>query len=202
MQLVMQKVHGGFTISYSIHDGWSETLTGIYFLLKLLSSSESSPTNIEREHLARISIVSSHHLIEIMFFRTVERYIRERYSLIPSEVVAPIKGCLQGQDRIGIYNALREWPKLLLNTGAGFDFGKEPFQSQELLREKRNRVIHYRAESATFALAAAAYYTTVKVSESREQTFFPGCTFTYQGFVSKVPPMSKELFAKAFSREA
>jgi hypothetical protein len=145
--------------------------------------------------------VSSHHLIEITFFSTVERYIRERYSSIPSEVVTSIEGCFQGQDRIGIYDVLREWPKLLLNTRAGFDFEKEPFQSQELLREKRNRVIHYRAESATFALAAAAYYTAVKVSKAIEQTFFPGCTFTYQGFVSKVPPMSKGLFAKVFSRE-
>lgn len=190
----MQKVYGGFGISYAIHDSWTETLTGAHYLLRLLSSPASSPTNVEREHLARLIIISSHHLIEIMFFGTVDRYIRDHYSSIPSNIVATLEPYLQGQDKIGIYSALREWPRLLLNASAGFDFGREPFQSQELLRWKRNGSIHYEADSATFALAAAAYYTAVKVSEAIEQAFFPERPFSYQGFVSKAPPLSTEYF--------
>lgn len=178
----MNTVTMTFHISWEVHDNWTEILAGTYFILNgpLKETTEKIPALI----LARNVIITSHQLVEVMFFNTVRKYIDDHKSQLSSDVITEFEN--GWKENIGIKQAMKNWPSLLV--GRSFDTSQEPFSSQERLRSLRNESIHWPAGNSVRELAHSAYYTSVIASEHVCTHFFTWKGSDYSKFVTRYAP--------------
>jgi len=184
--------------SYRIFDVWSEVLAGTHYLLTQVSATDSTVPKVERGFLCRLVLVSSHQLVEIALYDTIKRFIDQNRDTIHPEVTRRVESQL---GRASLHRAIRDWPWLLLRDASVLDFSREPMQSQEALRIRRNKVVHTMSESASVQLASAGYYTGIAVSRHIHATFFPDRPFQYEGFVDAFPPLTEELLSAVVTGE-
>jgi len=191
----MRAVSKELTIAYQIHDNWTEILTGTYFILNgpLQEENKKIPAII----LTRTVIILSHQLVEVMFFNVVQKYINNHGSQISEEDHAKIKKGFD--DRIGIKDAMKEWPSLLV--GRSFNRSQEPFSSQEQLRLLRNKSIHWPSRSSVVDLAHSAYYTGVGASESIYSHFFAWERSEYSKYVKRYSPCTNTYLVREMQKK-
>lgn len=172
----MRPVDVTFTMSWSIHDSWTETLAGTHYLLSLFSASHSIG---DKAHLCRLVLISANHLIEKLFFDLCSEVLskdKELYTNIRAEF-----------DRKSLYTAMNEWPQKLVPGSLPFDFNVEPFLSADELRKQRNKSIHKESESVSLEMAKKAMYTSVETCKCIWNYFKPTQKFKYEEFLNKYP---------------
>jgi hypothetical protein len=178
----MKEVTTTLSLSWEIHDNWTEILAGTYYLLNgpLRAESKKLPVII----LARAVIIMSHQLVEMMFFNVARKYIDDHQTKMDKDKVTEIENGLR--ENIGIKEAMKSWPQMLV--GKPFDMSREPFSSQERLRLLRNKTIHWPASHSVEELAHSAYYTGVIASEHVYSHFFKWQGSEYENFTKRYAP--------------
>ncbi len=170
----MRRVTSSFTISFDIHDAWTETLAGSVFLINLLKAQDNIG---DKSHLCRLVLISANHLIEKLFFDLVGEFASDSF-------VKSIGGKKKYKNE-SLFNAMKYWPQELLANYNGIDFTQEPFLSADLLRKQRNGAIHKNSEFVTLEMAQKALYTAFDTCMSLWVIFHGSKPFKYQGFVNK-----------------
>ena len=170
----MRRVTSSLTISWDIHDSWTETLAGSVFLINLLKEQNKVG---DKAHLCRLVLISANHLIEKLFFDLVSEFSNENF-------IQSIGGKKIYQ-RSSLCNAMHEWPQKLLPNNTGIDFTQEPYLSSDLLRKQRNSAIHKNSELVSLEMAQKALYTALDTCNSIWILFHGSAPFKYQGFVEK-----------------
>lgn len=170
----MRTVTSSLTLSWDIHDSWTETLAGSVYLINILREQEKVG---DKAHLCRLVLISANHLIEKLFFDLVSEFSTETF-------IEKIGGQKKYENE-SLYNAMHEWPQMLLSNCAGIDFSEEPYLSSELLRKQRNRSIHKFSELVTLEMARKALFTALNTCISLWELFKGDKAFKYKGFVKK-----------------
>lgn len=190
----MHTISSTLTLSWDIHDNWTEILAGTYFILN--GPLEETTKKIPALILTRTVIITSHQLVEVMFFNTVRKYIDEQKSQLSTDAIAEIEDGFK--ENIGIKKAMKNWPLLLV--GRSFDRSREPFCSQERLRSLRNESIHWPSGNSVRDLAHSAYYTGVIASEHIYSHFFLWEESEYSKFVIKYPASTSTHLVRAIQK--
>ena len=102
----MHTVTKALHLSWEVHDNWTEILAGTYFILN--GPLEETTKKIPAIILARNVIITSHQLVEVMFFNTVRKYIDDHKSRLSSDVITEIENGFKknrnktGNDKLAI----------------------------------------------------------------------------------------------------
>ena len=168
----MRRVTNSLTLSWDIHDSWTETLAGSVYLISLIREQNAVG---DKSHLCRLVLISASHLIEKLFFDLV--------SEISTDSFVEEIGGQKKYENVSLYNAMHEWPQKLLPNCSEIDFSQEPFFSSELLRKQRNRSIHKNSEFVNLEMAQKAIFTALHTCISLWALFQGNKPFKYQGFV-------------------
>ena len=185
----MKTVTASFTISYSIHDSWTELLSGTRTLLDF--AEEQSDESVIEVNLLRLVLVSSHQMIEVMFFLQINEAVKDH----PETVKKLLQYDLDR--RISFRDAMEKWPVILTNQK--FNFGSEPFQSMIRLSNLRNSAIHHTASVPKDSVGESAFYTAIESSKAIYNHFNSGQwgKSEYAKFVESNQAKSKLLLLKA-----
>lgn len=197
----MKKVGIEITLKFDIHDGWSETLEGLMYLIDQIEALERNGDTLNKLYLTRLTIISSTYLAEQVFAISVQKFIT---GVLAASANTLVKNLLANWKeryslkRVGISRAMEEWPKEL--TGQPLDFGKEPLQSLKSLIERRNDIIHKLYDTTKYdkaiEIARSAFYTAIEASKTIESHFFPGKVFSYQDWLDRFQMSSGVFFCK------
>jgi len=183
---------------YSIHNSWTEVLTGTHFVLTLMSSQDHQFVKIERIHLARMVIITASQLVEMMFKETVDSYIEQNSDKLCKCCLRRIES--DNKKQIGIEKAMKTWTPMLIGESQGFDFNQNTIQAYNTLRFRRNETIHNAMHEYSQDFANSAYYTALKTSEEIWEKFFPDKQFVYAEWVKKMPASTDVLFNSLWDR--
>jgi hypothetical protein len=189
------------TLTFSIHDGWTETLEGLMYLIDQIEALERNDDALKKLYLTRLTIISSTYLAEQVFAISVQKFITGALAVSANTLVNNLLANWKERysiKSVGISRAMEEWPKEL--TGKPLDFGKEPLQSLKILMKKRNDIIHRLYDTTQYdkaiEIARSAFYTAIEASKTIEAHFFPGKDFSYQGWLDKFQMSSRVFFCK------
>lgn len=154
--MALKKVTASLTMSWSIHDSWSELLFGTRLLLDILES--QGHNTIAKVNLLRLVLVSSFQMTEVMFFAQLKKCIDAQ--------PMPMKELFEYdlKNRITFNEARNKWPEILI--GKGLDFSSEPMQSMKSLSDLRNAAIHHIAECPEIDIGESAFYTAIESSKN------------------------------------
>ena len=188
----MKIMTASIQISYSIHDSWTELLSGTRTILDF--AEKQNGERVIEVNLLRLVLVSSHQMIEVMFFSQIKEAIKGH-----SEIV---KKLLQYDldRRISFREAMDKWPEILTNRN--FNFGSEPFQSMVCLSKLRNSAIHYTASAPKENIGESAFYTAIESSKAIYNHFNDGgwSKSEYAKFVESNQAKSKLLLQRALQK--
>lgn len=191
--MVMKTVTASFTISWSIHDSWSELLAGTRFLLDILES--QGHDKIAKINLLRLVLVSSFQMTEVMFFTQLKKCIDAQSESIRKLLEYDLK------NRISFSDARDKWPEILI--GKKLDFSSEPMQSMKSLSDLRNAAIHHTAECPVIDIGEGAFYTAIESSKYVYNHFNGGSwqSSEYRKFVNDNQAKIKTLLRKALNEQ-
>jgi hypothetical protein len=179
----LRPVDRTFTLSWLIHDSWSETYVGTRKLIYEVLPSKSSELTGETAALCQLAIVGANHMMEVALF-----------SLIRPSIGAqpPAFSITQAQfDDAGYYKALTSCVAAI--AGVQPDLSIEPFLSTAVLRKRRNDTVHKTSAIATVEMARAALYSAVEGTKALYAHF--GKPFRYQPFMEKYPMPTESWFS-------
>lgn len=197
----MKKVSIETIYKYSIHDGWTETLAGLVYLIDQIEALEKKGDTVNKLYLTRLAIISSTYLAEQVFVKSLVKFITDALNASTNALLNNLLGDWEKRyslKKIGVSRAMEEWPKEL--TGKPLDFSKEPLQSLRKLIDKRNDIIHRINDTTKYDkaidIARSALFTAIEASKALEAHFFPGKDFSYQVWLDKFQLSSGVFFCK------
>ena len=170
----MRRVTSSFTMSWDIHDSWTETLVGSVFLIGLLKDQNKIG---DKAHLCRLVLISANHLIEKLFFDLIEEFADDDF-------IKKVGGKKKYKEA-SLYYAMNTWPQLLTSNSSSIDFESEPFVSASLLRKQRNSSIHKNSELVSLEMAQKALYSAIESCKSLWKLFHNEKPFKYDRFLKK-----------------
>lgn len=151
----MKTVRSAFTISYEIHDSWTELLSGTRYLLDVLT--EQNPGKIPRVNLRRLVVVTSYQMVEVMFFTQLIARVHSESADLERALNFDLKR------NISFESAREKWPEIVMKEK--LPLGQEPLQSMIQLGRLRNAAIHHSASSPDKEIGEGALFTSIQASE-------------------------------------
>ena len=188
---VVKRVTASIEISWSIYDSWTELLTGTRMLLDF--AEERNGKSIEDANLLRLVLISSHQMIEVMFFSQLETCVNNHPEVVKTLFQYDMLR------RISFSDARGKWPAIV--TGSVLDFSSEPLQSMKSLSTLRNAAIHHTATAPKTDVGESAFFTAIEASKAIYNHFNQGqwSASEYAKFVESNQAKSKILLRKALS---
>jgi hypothetical protein len=208
----MIEVSAQHDCSYFRHaNAWTETLEGIFYLIKHIKELEQIGDTVNKTYLARLVIISSCYLAEQTFTQVSKKYFQDNLKKITTNSIADSFLKYQMVEwfdnntvkKIGISRAMEKYPVMLI--GKSLDFGRNPMQSLKLLMDKRNDIIHKISDLTNYTNATdisySAFFTVIEASKYIEDHFFPGKVFSYQEWLDRYPNLKSQYFDIILSKK-
>lgn len=185
----MKTVGKTLTISWEVHDSWTELLAGTRYLLDLIR--EKDLTKIPRITLVRLTLVTAYQMTEIMFFRQLRQKVESKNSSLTRALEYDLR------EKISFEKARRKWPEVIM--GITLPLGEEPLQSMEKLGQLRNSAIHYTATSPSKDIGECALFTAIEASKTIYNFFNGECwnESEYSKFAERYKSRSSSFIASS-----
>lgn len=169
-------VSRSLTISWSVHDSWSESFIGTRHLIyNVIPPDDGHHRAVENGALCQLGLIGANHLMEISLYKVLSTLIES-----PGDQLPLIKSLL---DDANYYQMLTRW--LPAATGTSIKIGEEPFLSTESLRRRRNATAHKTSAVATIQMVRSALYSSLQGCRAIYQS--AGIDFPYEQFITKYP---------------
>lgn len=166
-------------------DHWSTTYVGAHWLATDELPEKQYQTLPRHGPLSQLVLLSSHHLVEVMFFKCVDSILNAS----PGNF-ADIEKEFRNENDNGNYvkfgSAIKKWPQKLV--GQSFDESQEPFKSMMLLKDRRNATIHKESALVSLDMARSALFSAVQASRAiSEHLLDVGSFSNYEAVLRKYP---------------
>lgn len=171
------------TISYTVHDTWTEAFIGTRHLVYELLPEPSKKPSTEARTLSQLALIGANQLMEIALFRLLLPYTRStgRLSNLTESLLKEATYAVM----------LNRWVPAAV--GVPVNISAEPLVSTEALRRKRNDTIHKTSAPVSVAMARSALATAVAGSKSLYAHFSQ--PFPYDGFLVRWQLPEEQLFS-------
>lgn len=170
----LQSVSSTLTISWSIHDSWSEAFVGARRLVYELLPQPNERQSAEDGALCQLALVGSNHLMEVALYKLLQPFAAASGSGVASLTAALL-------EEASYHQMLTRW--LPAACGKAVDVQAQPYKSTEALRRRRNAVVHKSSAPTTIPMARAALFSSVQ--GCRALFAHAGVAFPYEGFIQK-----------------
>jgi len=166
-------------------DSWSEPYVGAYWIVSRQLPAEQHQTASHHGPLCQMVLLTSHHLVEVMFFKCVRSLIERRPG---------VHGKIEtGYEKANFGAAFKAWPSVLVGTP--FDMDSEPFKSAVRLATQRNATIHKESALVTLDMARSALFSAVRASEAIADHLLGPGAFKYGPVLAKYTLAEAEWFS-------
>lgn len=181
--MTLTPVHASFTVSWLVHDSWSEAYVGARRLTYVVLPPPSKKLSAEECALCQLALVGANHLMEIALYKMLLPCTKQsaKFSALTEALL----------DDASYFLMLTKWFPAAF--GSGVDLKSEPFVSTERLRRRRNDTIHKTSAFATNAMAKSAMYSAVEGVKALYA--IAGQTFPYDTVLAKYPQLTEEPFS-------
>ena len=182
--MALISAHGSFTISYSIHDTWTELYLGTRRLIYEIIPPVGQRLTAEERAMCQLALIGANQLMEITLYKILIPYAED------SKKFAKFTTTLLEE---ASYNKMmKNWLPVI--TGTHLNFNEEPFKSTERLRKQRNDTIHKTPAYTTNAMARSAIFSSVEGTIALYQVF--GIAFPYRDWLDRYPQQIEEPFSR------
>ena len=179
----MALVTSSVSLSWSIHDSWTEAFVGTRKLVYELLPSTTFSAKAEDGALCQLALVGANHLMEIAIYKILLPHTKAtgQLSILTQKLL----------EQASYHSMLTDWLPTI--AGTQLNLQVEPLLSTETLRKRRNKTIHKSSALATVEMAKAALYAAVHGTKA----FYhhSGTAFPYVSFLQKYPLENEPWFS-------
>lgn len=181
--MTLTPVHASLTMSWLVHDSWSESYVGTRRLTYELLPPPGQKLSPEEHAMCQLALIGANHLMEVALYKILLPHIKEsgRFSLLTQALL----------EDASYFQMLTKWLPAI--SGASLPLTAEPFTSTERLRRRRNDTIHKTSALATNTMARSAMYSAVE--GARALFSIAGTEFPYEAVLKKYPQQVEEPFS-------
>lgn len=174
-------------------DGWSTTYVGAHWLATSELPAKQYQTSPRHGPLSQLLLISSHHLVEVMFFQCVHLILNASPGRF-SDIEKTFQDENENKKFITFGNVVKKWPQSLVSHP--FDMSNEPFKSMECLKNRRNATIHKESALASLDMARSALFSAVQASRAISEHLLGAGSFDkYEAVLRKYPLPSEPWFS-------
>ena len=176
-------VSASFTMTWLIHDSWTESYVGVRRIAYEILPPPSAKQTAEDGALCQLALVGANHLMEVALFKILRPHAQA------TGTVAQLTEALL--EEASYFQMLTRWIPAV--SSKRLDLSAEPFLSTERLRKRRNNTIHKTSALATVQMARSALYSAVEAS--KELYMHAGAPFPYDAHLAKYPQAHESHFS-------